>query len=158
MIRLQKTLTSLFIGVVLLMVSGCAGLGINVDISDEALYSMERIAARTLAYKIAEKNPELVDEMSNFCGDFIKTLDAQENVYTMILNAKQYLGTQITDDPLMQANFSDLLSLLNVSVVPAPDTNVNVLPPDIALKLRVAAVGFLEGLILQSTGTFVRVE
>ena len=148
MIRLQKTLTSLFIGVVLLMVSGCAGLGINVDISDEALYSMERIAARTLAYKIAEKNPELVDEMSNFCGDFIKTLDAQENVYTMILNAKQYLGTQITDDPLMQANFSDLLSLLNVSVVPAPDTNVNVLPPDIALKLRVAAVGFLEGLIL----------
>lgn len=96
----------------------------------------ERIAARRLAYEIAKNNPEIIIPGLAIC-DRLTASEGQEAI-DLTAYATAELIKLVGDDPMLMADLSDLLSMIEIKPMGAID-----IP-----KLKTAAVGFKQGLLM----------
>lgn len=123
-----------FLVMLLVTISGCNGFQMGETQQDAIL----KIAARTAGYEIGKKNPELAGKIAPYLEAYLQAETLQEAV----IRQGAELLIQQAGDPIIQANIRDLLAMIEVK---PPEVGSPVLSQE---KLRIALVGFQEGLLL----------
>lgn len=118
----------------LVMLAACSGFQMGETQQDAIL----KIAARTAGYEIGKKNPDLSGKIAPYLEVYLQAETLQEAV----IRQGAELLIQQAGDPIIQANIRDLLAMIEVT---PPEVGSPVLSQE---KLRIALVGFQEGLLL----------
>jgi len=122
----------------LALASSCALLGKGGESGDVVVKGV----ARSLAYGVAEKNPDVIAPGVKMIEGMVQVQN-DATVVPLLANAVDYLGQKVDGDPLLMANLKDLLGLLNI------DRSMPLILDDTQFALmQVALAGFMEGLQL----------
>lgn len=140
----RKLAVALMVMAVLMMLGACGGIQMAGDDQD----ALVRIAARTAGYAVGKNNPELIDQVCPYLDTYLTAATLQDAV---IRQGVAVLLERV-DDPIIQANIRDAVSLVEVARPPddSQDGDKTQLAFD-ETRLRNALVGFREGLELART-------
>lgn len=122
----------------LIFLAGCSGITVTPDQTKEVL---AKIAGRTFGYKFSEQNKDAVPAAIVICN----TLITGDITTPLMGQVQAAVVGQIGGDKVLMADFSDLLTLLQITV-PTQDT-AQVVQYDSVL-VKAAAKGVLEGIQL----------
>ena len=100
--------------------SGCAffqgGAGGQAG-DDENLQVVAEIAARRLGVAFAQKEPELVNKVSEYCDTMLDQEDGR--ISAMMLYGLRYLSAKYTGDPLLADDLVSIARLLGINLTQA---------------------------------------
>jgi len=95
--------------VLLIFLIGCAGIQLN-----DTQSILGEIAARRIAYSLARSNPEIILPGLVICDGILKS--SGESTARLANNALILLINTVGDDPMLKADLSTLLSVINISM------------------------------------------
>lgn len=110
--------------------NGCAGISVNQN--TQAVVA--KIAAQILAFKAAEKHPDMIEPAKLFCA----ALQDGEINQALLATAKAYLIEKFNGDPLLMASLVELTGLIQIQPGETYDNEL----------VKAAAAGFLSGIQL----------
>jgi len=114
----------------LIFLIGCAGIQLN-----DTQSILGEIAARRIAYSLARSNPEIIGPGIAICDGILKS--SGESTLRLANGAMILLIDTVGDDPMLKADLSTLLSIINISMPEKlPDSTI----------LKAAASAFKAGL------------
>ena len=119
------------------VLAGCSHFPIQIR-DDNTKSTLVKIAAKVLAYKFLQKNPDYKEPVKFYC----QAVQEGEINQAVIDIAVDYLNDKAEDDIILKSALADLAGLVTVDMSdPAFDLEL----------VKVAATGFMEGIELLET-------
>lgn len=106
----MRKLISMFIAV---MFIGCVGISIKPDA--DGLTVLQKSAVSTVGYLIAKNNPEYIPDLLKWYAVF-QDLDEFVDIQIEYQNGMQKLTALISDDPFLQMQIRNCMSMLKITV------------------------------------------